>query len=737
MKKLFPYAFLALFVIASGAKQSFSQNLPTDKAGKNLTLEEIWSEWKFTAESVSGVRSMSDGLHYTSLEKIKNGSAVVKYSYKTGEAVDTIAKSAALIPEGAEKPIDIEEYQFSADENKLLIATDVEPIYRHSTREINYIYDTSTKKLTLLSENKQRYATFSPSGNKVAFVRGNNLFVKDLENGNETQITTDGEHNKIINGATDWVYEEEFGFDKAFFWSPDGKKIAFYRFDESSVREFNMTTYGTLYPADYRFKYPKCGEKNSKLSIHIFDLGKGKTIDVDLGNNWEYIARIKWTKDPEWFSIQQMNRHQNRLDFILANASSGETKTIFTETSDTYIDITNNLTFLDDKKHFIWTSEKSDFNHIYLYDISGKEVRQITKGNWDVTDFKGFNEKTKTLFYISAESSPLERDLYSIKNDGSGKKKLSTKKGSNSVVFSNGFRYYINYHSDANTPHYISLNDARGKELRMLKNNKKLADTLATYRLSKKEFFSFKTSEGVELNGWMIKPADFDQGKKYPVFMFVYGGPGSQTVRNSWGGTNQMWYQLLTQKGYIVVSVDNRGTGARGRDFKNCTYKQLGKLETIDQIEAAKHLGSLPYVDKTRIGIQGWSYGGYMSSLCLFKGNDYFKTAIAVAPVTNWRYYDTIYTERYMQTPQENADGYDDNSPINHVDSLCGKYLLVHGMADDNVHFQNSVEMVNALVKANKQFDFYMYPDKNHGIYGGNTRLHLFTKMTNFILNNL
>ncbi|MFH1320899.1 MAG: DPP IV N-terminal domain-containing protein [Bacteroidota bacterium] len=705
---------------------------------KEITLEDIWQNNTFQQKTILGVRSMKDGIHYTTLAREKGTSYIIKYKYETGEVSDTILRSEWLVVGETKDTISIDDYQFSSDENKILIATEIEHIYRHSTREKNYVWDRMNKKLTLLSDgSKQRYATFSPSGSKAAFVRENNLFLKDLGTGREIQITKDGIYNQIINGATDWVYEEEFSFDKAFFWSPDGSKIAYYRFDESNVKEFSMVMYGTLYPENYKFKYPKAGEENAKVTIHIYDLINESTITADLGSDFEYIPRIKWTKDPDFLSIQRMNRHQNKLELLLANTSTGGTKTILTEESDTYIDITDDLTFLDDKKHFIRTSESDGYNHIYLYDLKGKLMHQITKGNRDVIKFKGIDEHTKTLFYISAGSSPMARDIYSIKIDGKGKKKLSDKKGQNDAQFSKGFKYYINNHSDANTPAFITLHNAAGKQIRILEDNGNLKETLKQYLISKKEFFNFKTSEGIELNGWMIKPSNFDSTKKHPVMMYVYGGPGAQTVRDSWNQNNYLWHQMLAQKGCIIVSVDNRGTEARGADFKKCTYKELGKLETIDQIEVVKYLRTLPYVDKQRFGIWGWSYGGYLTSLCLTKGADYFKLGIAVAPSTSWRFYDTIYTERYMQTPQENPDGYDDNSPVNHVEKLKGKYLIIHGTADDNVHYQNTIEMVSALVKANKQFDLFVYPDKNHGIYGGNTRLHLYTKMTNFILDNL
>jgi dipeptidyl-peptidase 4 len=712
---------------------------------KNLTLQEIWASRTFAQEMVHGLRSMEDGLHYTTLEQVDGQQMINQYSYQTGERVKTIIKSSELIPQGATAPIQIDDYAFNADESKILLATESEPIYRHSSKANYFIYDLKGNRLSKLSEGgKQLYAIFSPKLEMVAFVRDNNLFLKDLKSGEERQITRDGEINKIINGATDWVYEEEFSFDRAFFWSPDGDKIAYYRFDESDVKEFSMAMYkGNLYPEEYRYKYPKAGEKNSAISIHVFNISTNTNKRINIGEEVDqYIPRIQWANGYT-LSIQRLNRLQNKMEILHSNVLvkiGGDlpANVIYTETSDTYIDGSDDKAFyIKDGSQFIWLSDKDGFNHIYLFSNTGKQVAQITKGNWEITEYFGIDERNGTIYYQAAEESPLERSIYSININGKNKKKLSQKTGWNKATFSKGFKNFINEHSDANTPLLITLHASDGKQLRVLKDNAKLKTTLTTYNLSKKEFFNFKTSEGVELNGWRILPPNFDQNKKYPVFMTVYGGPGSQTVKNSYEGANYLWHQLMAQKGYIVVSVDNRGTGARGAAFKKITYKQLGKYETEDQIEAAKYLGSLPYVDPSRIGIQGWSYGGYMSSLCITKGADIFSAAIAVAPVTNWRFYDTIYTERYMRTPQENPDGYDDNSPINHVAKLEGNYMIIHGTADDNVHYQNMVEMVNALIKANKQYDSYIYPDRNHGIHGGITRLHLFTKMTDFLIQNL
>ena len=699
---------------------------------KMIQLEDIWASRTFSPEWVWGINSMNDGVHYSSLNYGENNVYITQYSYETGDSILTIVDSKDL------DGISFSDYSFSEDEKKVLLPTETESIYRYSSRSNYYVYDRETKIAEELSEGKQRLAQFSPDASKVAFVKENNIFIKDIINNTELQITFDGEINKIINGATDWVYEEEFAFDNGMQWNASGNKIAYYRFDEEKVPEFSMDLFTDLYPSQSQFKYPKAGETNSTIELFIYDLDSNKTTKANINTEEEfYIPRIKWTLDENVLSVQRMNRHQNQLDFILVDAKDGSSQTIFTENDAAYIDVTDNLTFLNDGKYFIWTSEKSGYNHIYLYNLKGKQVRQITKGNYDVTDFYGIDESNNTVYFASSERSPMHRDVYAVQLNGKNKKTLTNKIGTNSATFSTNYKYFINQYSNANTPYYFSLFDAKGNEVRILKDNSNLKNSLSEYALGQKEFFNFKTTEGIDLNGWMMKPHNFDETKQYPVFMYLYGGPGSQQVTDSWGGSNFLWYQMLTQQGYIVACVDNRGTGARGSEFKKCTYQQLGKLETEDQIEANRYLANLSYVDSSRIGIFGWSYGGYMSSLCLLKGANEFKMAIAVAPVTNWRYYDSIYTERYMRTPQENASGYDDNSPINHVEKLKGKYLLVHGSADDNVHYQNTMEMTNALVNANKQFDLFIYPNKNHGIYGGYTRLHLFTKMTNFIKENL
>ncbi|MEC8830773.1 MAG: DPP IV N-terminal domain-containing protein, partial [Bacteroidota bacterium] len=515
-----------------------------------------------------------------------------------------------------------------------------------------------------------------------------------------------------------------------------GTKIAFLRFDETEVPHFSMDFYGTgLYPYQYEFKYPKAGEKNSIVTLHMFDVASGAISDVNLNDPY-YIPRIKWMHNPNDLSVQTLNRHQDNLKLYAVNAADNSTTVLLEETDEAYVDIDDDLTFLDDDS-FIWSSEADGYNHLYLYGRNGKLKNQITEGPWEVTRYYGYDQKHDRIFYQSVENGSINRGVYSVSTKGKRKKALSVEEGTNSAAFSTDFTYYINTYSSATTPYRFTLHEAsNGKLVKEIKDNSALLNKLDGYEIAPKEFSTINVT-GYDLNMYMIKPVDFDPNKKYPLFMFQYSGPGSQQVSNSWIGSNDYWHQLLASEGYIVACVDGRGTGLKGRDFKKLTQKELGKYEVEDQIAAAQQLSELSYIDENRTGIWGWSYGGFMSTNCLLKGNDTFEMAIAVAPVTSWRFYDTIYTERYMQTPQENPTGYDDNSPFNYPELLKGKYLLVHGSGDDNVHVQNTMRMIEALVQANKQFDWAIYPDKNHGIYGGNTRLHLYTKMTNFVKENL
>jgi dipeptidyl-peptidase-4 len=696
---------------------------------KDITLEDIWQDYNFYPKKFRALKSMNNGDFYTKIKRSDEGQEIIKYQFKNGKEVTTLFKSSDFNVKN------INNYSFSDDDKLMLISTETESIYRYSKRAIYYVFNIHNNKLKQISENKIRYATFSPDGSKVAYVFGNNLFIKNLKNGQETQVTSDGKKNHIINGASDWVYEEEFKLVKGFSWSADGKKIAYYKFDESHVKEFSMDKFnGGLYPTQEVFKYPKAGEDNSTVNIYLYNIKEDTKILIYTKNDYEYFPRIKWTSDANILSIIGLNRYQNKLDFILVDAKDGTNKILFSEEDKYYININDNLSFLP-SNYFIWTSEKNGYNHIYLKGLDGSE-EQLTKGSWEVTSFDGLDSDNMQIFYRSTEEGSINRTLYMLDLETGEREKLSNRVGTNSVKFSKGLKYYINSYSNANTSPIYSLHNSDGTIIKVIENNEVFNTKMKDYNLSEKEFITIYT-DNADLNAWVIKPPNFDKTKKYPLFMFVYGGPGSQQVLNNYGGNNFFWYQMLAQKGYIVACVDNRGTGGKGSEFKKMTYKELGKYETIDQIDAAKYFGSLDYIDSKRIGIQGWSYGGQLSSLAITKGADFFKLAIAVAPVTNWRYYDNIYTERYMRTPKENPNGYDDNSPIYHVDKLKGKYLLVHGSADDNVHVQNTYEMTSALVKSNKQFDLFIYPDKNHGIYGGNTRLHLYKKMTDFIKSNL
>lgn len=722
-------SFLILMLIGS---TSFAQTT------KRITLEDIFQKNTFSTKTVSGLRSLKDGKNYISIET--NAETGLKYvaksNYSEGKVIDTLYTERDLLFKGKKLPIST---ALNEEENKVMIADEEEAIYRRSSKANYYVFDIATKKITAVSPNgKQLFATISPDGSKVAFVRDNNLFIADLQTGNEEQITQDGKKNEIINGGTDWVYEEEFAFARAFFWSPDSKSIAYYKFDETEVPVYSMTVFDHLYPTEYQYKYPKPGEKNAVVSIHSYHLDNRHTTNMDIGTDRnQYIPRIKWTQDPHRLCILRMNRHQNKLEYLLADTENGQTRILLTEENKYYINVNDDLTFLKNGKEFLLTSEMDGFNHLYLYDMHGKMIRQITTGNWEITNLYGVNEDTGTAYYQSTEHSPLHRDIYSIGLNGKNKTKLSHEIGTNSATFSKDFSYYILNHSGTNTPAYITLNDKKGKLVRVLEDNHSAKEVARQFGIQGSTFFQFTTVAGVQLNGYMIKPDNFDSNKKYPVLMYVYGGPGSQQVADSWSGSRSVWFHYLAQQGYIVACIDNRGTGFRGQEFQKSTYLNLGKLETEDQIEGAKWLAQQSYVDPARIGIWGWSYGGYMSSLCITKGADVFKMAIAVAPVTTWRYYDSIYTERYLRTPQENPTGYDDNSPIHFADKLKGKFLLIHGTGDDNVHFQNSVMFSEALIQANKAFEQAYYPNKNHGIYGGNTSLHLYNKMTSFILENL
>lgn len=709
-------------------------------AQNQITLEDIFQKGTFNQSTVQGLRSMKDGNHYTVME---NGSQIVRYSYQTGQRVSVFFDLKSV----QNAPITrFSSYELSNDETKILLTTDVESIYRHSFTASYYVWNSVTQELQPLSDKgKQQLATFSPDGERVAYVRDNNLFIKSLRFGTESQITYDGEKNKIINGAPDWVYEEEFGFSKAFAWSPDSKFLAFMKFDESEVREFGMTMFRgdkpsldeyALYPENVTFKYPKAGEKNSTVKVMVYEIRSRTTIAADTGTETDqYIPRIKWTPDANDLVIMRLNRRQNQLDVLYANPFTGESRLIFRERNEKFVD----EDFLDkfiylDNGNFIVTSERNGFSHLYLHDRQGFEIAQITSGNFDVTDFYGYDPARRLFYYQAAAESPLRREVYFTTQDGKRKGKLTSMQGTNRAVFSEGFKYFINYFSSSSTPTLVTLHDWQGKQIRVLESNEKLKSTLAGYNIPRREFFSFTTGEGIELNGWMLKPVNFDASKKYPVLIVQYSGPNSQQVTDNF---RVGWNEFLAQEGFLVVSVDPRGTGARGEAFRKVTYMQLGKYESDDMVEAARYLARQPYIDSGRIGIWGWSYGGFMVALSMSKGGELFRAGVSVAPVTSWRFYDTIYTERFMRTPRENPEGYDDNSPLFHAGKVKGRMLLVHGSADDNVHVQNTMEYAEALVQAGVQFDMAIYTNRNHGIRGGNTTMHLYKLKTDFLKREL
>ncbi len=719
----------------------FSQVVETTKP---ITLEDIWQKGTFNTKGIPGFKFQNDGVHFTRLEN----AAITQYDLRTGEPSGIIFDAKTLVSNAKGWTGTFDGYSFSSDESKILLTTQSTPIYRWSSEAEFFVFDQKTKQLTRLWDEpgtalisgKQRYATFSPDGSKVGFVVANDLYFKDLTTGKISRVSTDGKQNEIINGASDWVYEEEFELVRAFQWSPDGQQLAYLRFDEGEVPEMTMDMFrGGPYPEPVTFKYPKVGEKNALVTAHIYALSTGKTFAVNIpdreykvGRLDDYLPRIVWTPSGK-LCLTWMNRHQNTQRLLLADPSTGNCTVLHEEKSQYYLDL-HDVVFLADGSGFVMQSEKSGFNHLYRYDMEGKQIAALTKGKFDVTSFYGMDEKNGKVYFQAASKTPMARELFEGNLKGKKAKKIKKPVGSNGAQWSSTYDFFVHNFSTANTPPQYAVCDRKGKILRALEQNTEVRSKQTEYGTLPVEFFDFKTSEKVSLNGWMIKPnAPEYKDQALPVLMFVYGGPGSQQVTDAWKGANYWWFQMLAQQGYVVACVDNRGTGARGEEFKKMTYKQLGHYEVIDQVEAAKYLGKLDFVDADRIGIFGWSYGGYMSTNCILKGNDVFKAAIAVAPVTNWKWYDSVYTERYMQTHEENEAGYEENSPTNFADQLNGNYLLVHGLADDNVHFQHTAEMADELIAKNKQFDTMFYPNRNHGIGGGNARIHLYTLMTKFL----
>ena len=736
MKRKFIFLFFCLCCLAGFAQ-----------GGKALDLKEI-NSGKFSPENIYGVVPMPDGEHYT--QRNAEGTQIVKYSFRTGEPVEVVF-DVAKARECPFKKFD--SYQFSPDGSKILIATETTPIYRHSYTAVHYLYPVKRNDKGVTTNNiveklsdggPQQAPVFSPDGNLVAFVRDNNIFLVKLLYGNsESQVTEDGKLNSVLNGIPDWVYKEEFGFNRALEFNADNTMLAYVRFDESEVPSYTFPLFAGEaprnnalqdYPGEYTYKYPKAGYPNSKVSVHTFDIKSKVTRQVKLPIDADgYIPRIRFTQDPNKLAIMTLNRHQNRFDMYFADPRSTVCKLALRDESPYYINenVFDNIRFYPD--NFSFVSDKSGYPHLYWYSMNGNLIKQVTSGNYEVKNFIGWNPDTNEFYYTSNEESPMRQAVYKI--DRKGKKvKLSNQQGTNSPIFSSSMKYFMNKFTSLDTPMLITLNDNTGKVLKTLVTNDKLKEKLAGYAIPQKEFFTFKTTEGVDLNGWMMKPVNFDPSKRYPVLMFQYSGPGSQQVLDEWGIS---WETYMASLGYVVACVDGRGTGGRGSEFQKCTYLNLGVKEAKDQVEAAKYLGGLPYVDKGRIGIWGWSFGGYMTIMSMSEGTPVFKAGVAVAAPTDWKYYDTVYTERFMRTPKENAEGYKAASAFSRADNLHGNLLLVHGMADDNVHFQNCTEYAEHLVQLGKQFDMQVYTNRNHGIYGGNTRNHLYTRLTNFFLNNL
>jgi len=717
------YRIIVLFLLFSF--QLFAQTA-------QFTIDDIYNG-TFRPDYLYGLEAMPQSDYYSQLDinSANHTYEIGIYDYRTSRKKET-AFSTKKYPF-----IGYFEYKFSPDEKKILIGSKMESIYRHSQKGIYYIYDRATERLEKIVDAYIQEPSINSRGDMVAYVKDNNLYVKDLNTSMITQITTDGKKNHIINGIPDWVYEEEFGYSKAYEWSRDGTKIAYVKFDETQVPEFSMMRYGEdLYPKVETFKYPKAGEKNSEVSLHVYTLKSAKTEDINLGK-YEYLPRIYWTPQGYLMAVT-LNRHQNDLKLHLYSTKAQKSAVIVEKKSDTYIDFeaTDNLTFLSNG-NFIWSNESSGYNHLYLYDSQGNLIRKITSGNWEVTKFYGYDYRSRRLFYQSTESGSINRAIYSIGLKGEYKKQLSPSKGTSDAEFSANYKYLIRTYSSIKQPYTFTVHDVKtGKLVRRIIDNKALLNKLKSYNLPTKIFVNFKAADGqTNLNAYIIEPP-FPQ-EKIPVLIYQYSGPNVQTVRNAWNSNNDYFHYLLAQKGYMVISIDPRGTGGKGAKFKKSTYKQLGKLELEDISAVAKNWGANSFIDENRIGIWGWSFGGYMASNAILKKADVFKMAIAVAPVTNWRFYDTVYTERFMQTPQENPEGYDDNSPLFFTGGLKGKFLLIHGSADDNVHVQNSMRLAKKLQENDRPFDEMIYTDKNHGIYGGKTRQHLFKKMLKYIEDNL
>lgn len=708
----------------------------TAQGKKQITLEDIWQRGTFAVKNVPGFNASKDGRNYTQLDENGSTQEINIYDLAKGRKTGTLLKNQTE----KEAIGEISEYTFADDEQKMLLFTQPKPIYRRSILYKVWACDLKTGQKQVIDDEPVLHATFNPQGTKVAFVKNNNIFIKDLASGQVIPVTTDGVTNRIINGNCDWVYEEEFEFSRAYQWSPDGAYLAYYRFDESKVMEYTIPFYEAQsnYPRLYTYKYPKAGEANSDVSIHLYNVNQAKAVTAKTGaEKDQYIPRIRWARKGNQLCIYRMNRLQNKLELLLTEASSGNSALIYTEENASYVEINDNLKFLPDGESFLFTSEKGGYNHLYKHNWVKNETIQLTKGAWDVDVLQGVDEKEKYVYYTAGVITPLERKLYRVDWNGNRSVCLTDQNGVHDITPCAGNQYFLDKYSRFNNVPVYTLIDNKGNKVRTLEDNAELAKKMEQYDLSVITTLQIPNGKGDLLNAWMIKPPGFDPNKKYPVLLYQYSGPGSQEVEDKFPVGSYFWHQMMAQKGYIIVCADGTGTGARGEKFKKKTYLQLGKYESDDQIAVGKYMARQNYVNEDRIGIWGWSYGGFMSATCILKGADVFKTAVAVAPVTNWRFYDNIYTERYMRTPQQNAKGYDENAPEKMAAKLKGNFLMIHGTADDNVHFQNAVVLTDELIKANKQFESEYYPNKNHGIYGGLTRLQLYRRMTDYLLKNL
>ncbi len=714
---------------ASGAEVEFS-------------LERIHGSGDFSAASFSGTW-MQRG--WATLDRNEAGATELwRVDAETGTR-EPLISAADLVPEGADAGIRIERFSFSGDGRKVLLFSDSEQVWRARTRGTHYIYDLDQRSLTPISRiaGGQMFAKLSPDAGAVAFVRDHDLFVTDLSTGVERRLTTDGSET-IINGTTDWVYEEELGLRDAFRWSPDGRRIAYWQLDQSPIRPFFLIDETQLYPELSPVSYPKAGTPNSHVRVGSLDLETGQTTWFDTGDDPDiYIARMEWAASSEEVVIQRLNRHQNRLEVLLGDASTGGTRPLLVETDDAWVDVDDDMTWLDGGRRFLWTSERDGWRHVYLYERDGSLVRQLTQGEWDVTGLDGVDEERGRLYFTAAYGSPLTRSLLAVDlRDRTPEVRpvLTASRGSYGASFNPDFGYLIHSHSTIDRPPVWTLARMRGREprtIRVLIDNAELVARLEAAVLGTPEFTEVQAADGTPLNAFLIKPPDFDAGREYGLLMYVYGGPGSQTVVDRWGGSRYVWHQYMAKQGVLVASVDNRGTGARGRDFKKQTYQKLGQLETADQLAALSQLAGLPYVDEARVGIWGWSYGGYMTLMATLQSEGRVAAGVSVAPVSDWKLYDTIYTERFMRTPEENPEGYARGAPLSYAEELESPLLIVHGTGDDNVHSQNMLQMVDALEQADKQFRMRIYPNKRHGITGGVTRVNLFRLISDFVLEHL